>query len=40
MGTLFIALAGLMNLVVILDALYFEPKPTTVERNRRAEDGG
>ena len=27
MGTLFIALAGLMNLVVILDALYYTPKP-------------
>lgn len=27
MGTLFCALAGLMNLVVILDALYFAPKP-------------
>ena len=26
MGTLFIALSGLMNLVVILDALYFAPK--------------
>ena len=27
MGTLFIALAGLMNLIVILDALYFHPHP-------------
>lgn len=26
MGTLFIALAGLMNLVVVLDALYFVPR--------------
>jgi hypothetical protein len=26
MGTLFIALAGLMNLVVILDALYYRPR--------------
>lgn len=35
MGTLFVALAGLMNLVVILDALYFLPHPT-VRRERRA----
>jgi hypothetical protein len=38
MGTLFIALAGLMNLVVILDVLYAraepEPKP---ERRRRGD---
>lgn len=27
MGTLFSALAGLMNFVVILDALFFAPKP-------------
>ncbi len=27
MGTLFIALAGLMNLIVILDALYYHPHP-------------
>ena len=38
MGTLFIALAGLMNLVVILDALYFEPKPLGGEAARRTED--
>ncbi len=31
-GTLFIALGGLMNLVVILDVLYYIPKPS---RNRR-----
>lgn len=37
MGTLFCALAGLMNLVVILDAMYFAPKPSEspfVERRR------
>ena len=28
-GTLFIALAGLMNIVVVLDVLYFLPKPDT-----------
>ena len=33
MGTLFVALAGLMNLVAILDALYFQPRPL----ERRAE---
>jgi hypothetical protein len=27
LGTLFVALAGLMNLVVILDAMFFIPKP-------------
>jgi hypothetical protein len=27
MGTLFVALAGLMNLVVILDAMFREPRP-------------
>ena len=43
MGTLFCALAGLMNLVVILDALYFTPKapesslPARVPQ-RRADD--
>ncbi len=37
MGTLFVALAGLMNLVVILDALHFAPKPAKTLR-RRAED--
>jgi hypothetical protein len=38
MGTLFCALAGLMNLVVILDALYFAPKapePDKPFRDRR-----
>jgi hypothetical protein len=35
MGTLFVALAGLMNLVVILDALYFLPPPPP-RRERRA----
>jgi hypothetical protein len=35
MGTLFIALAGLMNLVVILDAFYYQPKPQP-ERRRSA----
>lgn len=44
MGTLFIALAGLMNLVVILDALHFHPKPNPSEPDpvpvpkRRMED--
>jgi hypothetical protein len=40
MGTLMIALAGLMNLVVILDALHFHPKPQALEPppRRRAED--
>jgi hypothetical protein len=33
MGTLFCALAGLMNLVVILDALFFAPKPLPERRN-------
>jgi hypothetical protein len=32
MGTLFIALAGLMNLVVVLDALYYEPRPLPERR--------
>lgn len=35
MGTLFCALAGLMNLVVILDALYFAPKPLPPLPDRR-----
>ena len=44
MGTLFCALAGLMNLVVILDALYFAPKPpesllSARTPARRAGDG-
>ena len=40
MGTLFIALAGLMNLVVILDALHFAPKPQpqTETPRRRSTD--
>ncbi len=41
MGTLFVALAGLMNLVVILDALHFSPrpdKPLTPEHARRKYD--
>ena len=33
MGTLFSALAGLMNLVVILDAMFFVPRPP-LERRR------
>jgi hypothetical protein len=37
MGTLFIALAGLMNLVVILDALHFAPPGGPADR--RAEHG-
>jgi hypothetical protein len=36
MGTLFVALAGLMNLVVILDALYFIPR-TVASPGRRAD---
>jgi len=35
MGTLFCALAGLMNLVVILDALYFAPKSLPPQPERR-----
>lgn len=41
MGTLFVALAGLMNLVVILDALHFAPRPASALARRparRAED--
>lgn len=41
MGTLFIALAGLMNLVVILDALHFAPRPSEplpAQPKRRAGD--
>lgn len=37
MGTLFIALAGLMNLVVILDALYFMPASAGERRGGDAE---
>lgn len=37
MGTLFIALAGLMNVVVILDALYFVP-PAAPERRQPGTD--
>lgn len=37
MGTLFCALAGLMNLVVILDAMYFAPKPMPLQAERRIE---
>ena len=40
MGTLFIALAGLMNLVVILDALYYRPPPqpeVVVAKERRRQ---
>ena len=36
-GTLFIALAGLMNLAVILDALHFTPRQTP-KRRRRSDD--
>ncbi len=35
-GTLYIGLAGMMNVVVILDALY--PRTRGKRRNRRAED--
>jgi uncharacterized iron-regulated membrane protein len=42
LGTLFVALAGLMNLVVILDALHFHPRPAKPLRapqpRRRATD--
>lgn len=34
MGTLFVALAGLMNMIVVLDALHFMPRTP----RRRAED--
>lgn len=36
-GTLSITLAGLMNFVVILDAMFWRPRPTTTP-GRRAED--
>ena len=32
MGTLFVALAGLMNLVVILDAMFYPPRPIAERR--------
>jgi len=36
MGTLFVALSGLLNLVVILDALYYAPKTgDSAPRERR-----
>ncbi|MCA9297203.1 MAG: hypothetical protein KC983_11815 [Phycisphaerales bacterium] len=42
MGTLFIALAGLMNVIVILDATFFDPKRAAgkpkPEARRRADD--
>lgn len=41
LGTLFVALAGLMNLVVILDALHFAPRPAEPlvrQHQRRADD--
>jgi len=40
LGTLMIALAGLMNLVVILDALHYHPKPQLADPPlaRRADD--
>ena len=37
-GTLYIALAGLMNLVVILDAMHRAPGESSPRRGRRAED--
>ncbi len=37
-GTLFIALAGLMNLAVILDALYHEPKEKPNRRSPAKEE--
>lgn len=44
MGTLFSALAGLMNLVVILDAMFYVPKtevaPASTPERRRASDTG
>ena len=36
-GTLFIALAGLMNVVVILDALYPRPKAKAPKQRRKGE---
>ena len=37
MGTLFIALAGLMNLVVVLDVLYVRPQTAPEHRRRRTD---
>jgi hypothetical protein len=37
-GTLYIALAGLMNLVVILDALHRAPGEPAIRHGRRSED--
>jgi hypothetical protein len=37
MGTLFVALAGLMNAVVILDALYYVPRSEPPPRRREAD---
>ena len=37
MGTLFIAMAGLMNLVVILDALHFRPRQTPDSGGQRRQ---
>lgn len=40
MGTLFVALAGLMNFVVILDVLHFYPRPAVpLERQPRRREG-
>ena len=38
MGTLFVALAGLMNAVVILDALYYLPRSEPLPRRREADE--
>ena len=37
MGTLFIALAGLMNLVVIMDAIFTPRRDDFIDRRRRAQ---
>ncbi len=40
MGTLFIALAGLMNLVVIMDAIFAPRRREFIDRRRRSDGGG
>lgn len=39
-GTLFCALAGLMNLIVILDALHFHPRPSSLPEEASSDPTG